>query len=250
MTVMKMFSTRNIIFWFSLVSGILFSADLEDFARDWVGYESLSSPSLNYQSRQIYLDVRNNADGMESLVYASNSEFIYNGYLDWAGHFLTYNKDLNYISFGRRFYTPLGIIGTQQIEYKILEFDENRLTLEHTSDDSLTTHTMSISAIALNAVNDYIPQSVTIKANYPNPFNPNTTIPLKVSKSDYMQIKIFDSNGKFVKKLFNGKLSIGQYSFRWNGLDEHNIVVSSGIYICKVIKNNNILSSRKMVLLK
>ncbi|MEL0338171.1 MAG: hypothetical protein VXA50_07390, partial [bacterium] len=98
-----MFSVRNIIFWYSLVSGVLFSADLEDFAKDWVGYESLSSPSLNYQGRQIYLDVRSNADEMESLVYASNSEFIYNGYLDWAGHFLTYDKDLNYISFGRRF---------------------------------------------------------------------------------------------------------------------------------------------------
>ena len=74
---MKMFSVRNIIFWFSLVSGVLFSAELEDFAKDWVGYESLSSPSLNYQGRQIFLDVRNNADGTESLVYASNSEFIY-----------------------------------------------------------------------------------------------------------------------------------------------------------------------------
>ena len=245
-----MFIIRNIIFWFSLVSGVLFSADLEDFAKDWVGYESLSSPSLNYQGRQIYLDVRNNADGMESLVYASNSEFIYNGYLDWAGHFLTYNKDLNYISFGRRFYTPLGIIGTQQLEYKILEFDENRLTLERISDDSLTTHTMSISAIALSSVNDYVPQSVSIKSNYPNPFNPSTTIPVIVSQSDYMQINIFDSNGKLVKKLFNGELSTGQYSFRWNGSDKYNTMVSSGIYFCKVINNNNILSSQKMVLLK
>ena len=247
---MKMFSVRNIIFWFSLVSGVLFSADLEDFAKDWVGYESLSSPSLNYQGRQIYLDVRSNSDGMESLVYVSNSEFIYNGYLEWAGHFLTYNKDLNYISFGRRFYTPLGIIGTQQLEYKILEFDENRLTLEHTSDDSLTTHTMSISAIALTSVNDYVPEPVSIKPNYPNPFNPSTTIPVKVSQSDYMQINIFDSNGKLVKNLFNGELLTGQYSFRWNGLDKYNTMVSSGIYFCKVIKNNNILSSQKMVLLK
>ncbi len=247
---MKMFRTRNIIFWFSLVSGVLHSANLEDFARDWVGYESLSSPSLNYQSRQIYLDVRSDADGLESLVYASNSEFIYNGYLDWAGHFLTYNKDLNYISFGRRFYTPLGIIGTQQLKYKILEFDENRLTLEHTSEDSLTTHIMSINSIALSTFNNHMPESVSIKANYPNPFNPSTTIPVKVSKSDYMLIKIFDSNGKFVKKIFNGELLIGQYNFRWNGLDKQNMVVSSGIYFCKVIKDNNILSSQKMVLLK
>ena len=248
---MKMFSVRNIFFWYSLVNiMLLYATDLENFAKDWVGYESLFSPSLNYQGRQIYLDVRNIEDGTENLVYASNSEFIFNGYLDWADHYLTYNKDLNYISFGRRFYTPLGIIGTQQLEYKILEFDENRLTLEHTSADSSTTHTMIISAIALSLVNDYMPQSVSIKANYPNPFNPSTTILVKVSKSDYMHIKIFDSNGKFVKKLFNGELSSGEYSFRWNGLDEQNMMVSSGIYFCKVIKNDNILSSQKMVLLK
>ena len=52
------------------------------------------------------------------------------------------------------------------------------------------------------------------------------------------------------KKLFNGELSIGQHSFRWNGLNEHNTLVGSGIYFCKIIKNNNILSSQKMVLLK
>ena len=245
-----MFSVRNIIFWFFFVSVALHAADLEDFAKDWMGYESLSSPSLNYQGRQLYLDVRNNEYEMENLVYVSNSEFIYNGYLNWAGHFLTYNKDLNYISFGRRFYTPLGIIGTQQLEYKILEFDENRLTLEHTSDDSLTIHTISISAIALSSFDDYMPETVNIKANYPNPFNSNTTIPLNVLKSDYMQLNIFDSNGKLVKKLFNGELSIGKYSFRWNGLDEYNTLVGSGIYFCKIIKNNNILSSQKMVLLK
>ncbi len=245
-----MFSVRNIIFWFFFVSVTLHAADLEDFAKDWVGYESLYSPTLNYQGRQLYLDVRNNEYEMENLVYVSNSEFIYNGYLNWAGHFLTYNKDLNYISFGRRFYTPLGIIGTQQLEYKILEFDENRLTLEHTSDDSLTIHTMSISAAALSSFDDYMPESVNIKANYPNPFNSNTTIPVKVSKGDYMQLNIFDSNGKLVKKLFNGELSVGKYSFRWNGLDEYNTLVGSGIYFCKIIKNNNILSSQKMVLLK
>ena len=247
---MKMLSVRNIIFCFYFISVTLYASNLEDFAKDWVGYESLSSPSINYQGRQIYLDVRNNADGLESLVYASNSEFVYNGYLDWAGHFLTYNKDLNCISFGRRFYTPLGIIGTQQLEYKILEFGENRLTLEHTSDDSLTTHTMSISTISLSSFDDYMPESVSIKANYPNPFNPNTTIPVKVSKRDYMQINIFDSNGKLIKELYSGELSIGQHSFRWNGLDEHNTMVGSGIYFCKIIKNNNILSSQKMVLLK
>ena len=246
---MKMFSVRNIIFWFSLSSGVLYSADLEDFAKDWVGYESLSSPSLNYQSRQIFLDIRNNADGMESLVYASNSEYIYNGYLDWAGHFLTYNKDLNYISFGRRFYTPLGIIGTQQLEYKILEFDENRLTLEHTSDDSLTTHTMSISAIALSLVNNYMPESVSIKANYPNPFNPSTAIDFSVAELSFVNLAIYDASGRLVKTLVSESKVADSYSVIWDGSNDNGVQVSAGMYLYKITAGN-FVETKKMLLVK
>ena len=241
---MNMFSVRNIIFWYSLVSGVLFSADLEDFAKDWVGYESLSSPSLNYQGRQIYLDVRSNADEMESLVYASNSEFIYNGYLDWAGHFLTYDKDLNYISFGRRFYTPLGIIGTQQLEYKILEFDENRLTLEHTSADSSTTHTMIISAIALSLVNDYMPQSVSIKPNYPNPFNPSTRINYELKSNSNVNLTVFDMNGRKIKTLLHQKQNAGTHSVTFDAQD-----LASGVYIYR-LNAGSFVQSRKMLLLR
>ncbi len=246
---MNMFSVRNIIFWYSLVSGVLFSTDLEDFSKDWVGYESLSSPSLNYQGRQIYLDVRGNADEMESLVYASNSEFIYNGYLDWAGHFLTYDKDLNYISFGRRFYTPLGIIGTQQLDYKILEFDENRLTLEHTSADSSTTHTMIISAIALSLVNDYMPQSVSIQANYPNPFNPTTKIDFTLPRSDDVNVTIYNLVGQQIKVLVNSNLEYGYHTVTWNGLDQLGRPVASGVYFSE-LRTRNFRQTKKMLLLK
>ena len=225
-----MFNIKNQIFLFFLVSGILHSADLENFAKDWVGYESLSSPSLDYQNSQIYLNVRADENESGRLVYVSNSEFIYNSYLDWAVHYFTYNKDLNNISFGRLFYTPLGIIGTKEIIYKILESNENRITIEHISLDSLTVHKISLSATSLSSFKDPSPKSVQINSNYPNPFNLNTTIPIKVSTNDYMHINIFNSNGKLVKKLFNGELLIGQYNFRWNGLDEFNKMVGSGIY--------------------
>ena len=144
MNVARISTIKIIVFYLISSFFVLNAHDLEDFAQDYEGYESLSSPSQNYQGRQIFLNMRMNEDGGDNLVYISNSNFIYNGYLDWAAHYFTYNKDQNCVSFGRRFNTPLGIIGTQELLYKIVEFGSNKLILEHVSADSNTVHTLSL----------------------------------------------------------------------------------------------------------
>ena len=115
----KTISTIKIIVFYLISSFFVLNAnDLEDFAKDYEGYESLSSPSQNYQGRQIFLNMRMNEDGGNNLVYISNSNFIYNGYLDWAAHYFTHNKDQNCVSFGRRFNTPLGIRNLSNLRIK------------------------------------------------------------------------------------------------------------------------------------
>lgn len=248
--VMKMFISRVITFYLILSSAVLSATDLTDFATDWSGYESLSSPSLNYQGRQLYLDVRRDENELESLVYRSNSDFIYNGYLDWTKHSFNYDKNSNSVSFGRRFNTPLGIIGTKEIIYQILDFNEGRLVLQHTSIDSSTTHKMSISAASLSLIKGLQPEAIELKPNYPNPFNPRTVISLNVfGDSDFM-VCIYDSRGVLIKEIFNGPMITGSHKFSWNGINETGLIVSSGIYFCKVIKENRTISSRKMILLK
>ena len=140
MNVARISTIKFIIFYLISSFCVLNANDIEDFAQDYEGYESLSSPSQNYQGRQIFLNMRINEDGGDNLVYISNSNFIYNGYLDWAAHYFNYDKDQNCISFGRRFNTPLGIIGTQELVYKIVEFDSHKLILEHVSVDLSLIH--------------------------------------------------------------------------------------------------------------
>ena len=240
------------IFTFYFISSfyVLIANDLEDFAQDYEGYESLSSPSQNYQGRQIYLNMRMNEDGENNLVYISNSNFIYNGYLDWAAHFFNYDKDQNSISFGRRFNTPIGIIGTQELVYKIVEFDSNKLILEHVSADSATVHTINVNSVSLNIYKSTFPKTVSIEANYPNPFNPITKIPLTVFKKEKISIVIYDSNGKFINEIYTGELSPGRFEFIWTGNNQENLKVTSGVYFCKIIQNGQFISSRKMILLK
>ena len=63
-------STIKIITFYLISSFFVLNAnDLEDFAQDYEGYESLSSPSQNYQGRQIFLNMRMNEDGGDNLVY-------------------------------------------------------------------------------------------------------------------------------------------------------------------------------------
>ena len=100
------------------------ATNLGDFVGYWEGTESLSSPTMSYEGRAAYISFRHNDNLEENLLYTSNLDFIYNGYLDWAPHHFTYNKSENQVTFERRFTTPLGILGSQELVYNIIENDE------------------------------------------------------------------------------------------------------------------------------
>jgi len=70
--------------------------------------------------------------------------------------------------------------------------------------------------------------------NYPNPFNPNTTITFELEKDSTLNIDIFNVKGEKIKALFRGKLEKGSQNITWNGKDDNNKQVSSGIYFYKI----------------
>ncbi|MCB9211779.1 MAG: VWA domain-containing protein [Ignavibacteriales bacterium] len=99
--------------------------------------------------------------------------------------------------------------------------------------------------------NKNLPDGFQLLGNYPNPFNPTTTIKFSVGK-DYFNVvlvKIYNSIGQLVRVLavdVNGK---GIYQIRWNGLTQFGKMAPSGIYIYTIDFGNTILSS-KMILMK
>jgi hypothetical protein len=94
-----------------------------------------------------------------------------------------------------------------------------------------------------------IPNKYELKQNYPNPFNPGTAIEFSIKEKGIVELKIFNSLGQLVKTLVQSELPAGFYSVFWNGKDEHNIDVSSGIYFYTLQVNNNTFF-RKMILLR
>ncbi|HPR18678.1 MAG TPA: T9SS type A sorting domain-containing protein [Candidatus Cloacimonadota bacterium] len=86
--------------------------------------------------------------------------------------------------------------------------------------------------------------------NYPNPFNPETTISFATTNShESTRIEVYNLKGQKVKMLVNEILPTGQHEVVWNGTDDHGKSVSSGIYFYQM-KSGNYQKTRKMILLK
>lgn len=108
----------------------------------------------------------------------------------------------------------------------------------------------------------FIPDSVTsvgdevntidnfkLIGNYPNPFNPYTTIVFSVPFTQNILINIYNHLGEKVRVLTNDVFSPGENKVVWNGFNDDNIPVSSGIYLYKIVSENNVLHG-KMILQK
>jgi hypothetical protein len=85
-----------------------------------------------------------------------------------------------------------------------------------------------------------IPQAYKLHANYPNPFNPETTIEFDVPAGTYndTSLRIYDVSGKLIKMLINGTMDPGYHSVVWDGKDNNGTSVSSGVYYCKMVTKN------------
>lgn len=86
-------------------------------------------------------------------------------------------------------------------------------------------------------------------SNYPNPFNPSTTISFSIPDENRINLTIYNLKGQKVKTLVNDNLDKGNHSVVWNGKDLNNKPVCSGIYLYK-IKAGNKGSVKRMILLK
>lgn len=93
------------------------------------------------------------------------------------------------------------------------------------------------------------PIKVQLHRNYPNPFNPTTTISFSLPKEENIEIIIFNIKGQKVRTLFKGNIEAGKHTAVWNGKDTNEKPVSSGVYFYKLKAGKKELI-RKMLMLK
>jgi PKD repeat protein len=84
------------------------------------------------------------------------------------------------------------------------------------------------------------PLTTRLYQNYPNPFNPETSIRYSLKNSGYVNVSIFNIRGELIKILQNCNLNAGDYTQTWNGLNDHNLPVSSGIYYIRMTTSSDV----------
>ena len=94
-----------------------------------------------------------------------------------------------------------------------------------------------------------VPVTIENVSNYPNPFNPTTTIEFTLTRPSVVNISIFNINGEEVKTFKNKSYQSGINTIHWDGKNVKKQEVSSGLYLYKILTERNIKSG-KMLLLK
>ena len=101
----------------------------------------------------------------------------------------------------------------------------------------------------LSAENGIIPTEIQF-SNFPNPFNPTTTIEFSIPEESIVELSIFNIKGQKIKTLAHDEFTKGDHSIIWNGDDESEKAVSSGIYYYRLNVNGKTEAMKKCLLLK
>jgi hypothetical protein len=102
----------------------------------------------------------------------------------------------------------------------------------------------------MEKIKSEIPQEFLLHPNFPNPFNPITTIKYDLAKTGKVELKIYNVLGQEVRTLIANQIQeTGKYTISWDGRDNSGKMVSSGMYIYR-LRTNDFVKSRKMILIK
>jgi hypothetical protein len=94
-----------------------------------------------------------------------------------------------------------------------------------------------------------LPAAYQLFANYPNPFNPTTTISYALPEAEHVELSIFNLQGKLVAHIVDVEQPPGFHSATWDSRDRHGNRVSSGVYYYR-LEAGKFVDTRKMILLQ
>ncbi|NOX38199.1 MAG: S8 family serine peptidase [Calditrichaeota bacterium] len=115
-------------------------------------------------------------------------------------------------------------------------------------DISITVSNQKITSISLKGIPS-IPEKYYLRQNFPNPFNPITTIEFGLPKNSEIRLEIFNILGQKIRILASGLYKPGHYKVKWDGRNDQGIPVPSGIYFYR-LSTNNFVTIKKMILMR
>jgi hypothetical protein len=100
-----------------------------------------------------------------------------------------------------------------------------------------------------------VPEQFMLEQNFPNPFNPETTIRFSLDQSARVRLTVFDVTGRVARPLIDGDMAAGMHQVTWDGRDARGTAVASGTYLYRLeawSPNGELAfhTTRKMILVK
>ena len=95
------------------------------------------------------------------------------------------------------------------------------------------------------------PEAYALHENYPNPFNPETTIKYQLPEAGQVRLEVYNMLGQVVKTLVDNQFqNAGRYTLQWDATNNSGQPLSSGVYFYRVLAGGEFQSHKKMLLLK
>ncbi|UCH11085.1 MAG: T9SS type A sorting domain-containing protein, partial [Fidelibacterota bacterium] len=95
-----------------------------------------------------------------------------------------------------------------------------------------------------------LPAEFALSQNYPNPFNPTTNISFSLPFEGQVKLAVYNLLGQEITTLASGLMDAGMYKAVWNGLDNSGRSVSTGMYFYRLMVDNRVVDTKKMLFLK
>ncbi len=193
-------------------------------------------------------------DGLAELFIGSNDRFLYGLHLDGSniGGFPVENTGNIQGS-----PTVADLDGDSDLEI-IVGADDNLLVMDISSNGETVgywpthrgnLHRTGVQLITVGVEEAHaLPTSHALDANYPNPFNPSTSIAFHIGEATHVTLQILDIRGRLVTQLVSAPMERGSYRLVWDG-ERQGRAVNAGVYFYRLSTENGNLV-RKMTLLK
>jgi uncharacterized protein (DUF362 family) len=95
----------------------------------------------------------------------------------------------------------------------------------------------------------FMPTATALMQNFPNPFNPSTTLTFDMAQAGYVIIRIYSVSGRLVRTLVDERRDAGRHSVEWNGMDSNGSSAPSGIYFYRM-RASGYEATKKMILVR
>jgi hypothetical protein len=142
------------------------------------------------------------------------------------------------------------LISSNRERHKINNYFVYNFNTNHFEEGRVITNRQLYNLVTLENNQEDIPKQVILKGNYPNPFNPDTTISFSIPEYCKVNLSIYNIKGQKVKTLIHTVLEKGSHDVVWNSHDSNGKSVASGVYFYKLKVNGKDKATRKCLLLK